>query len=130
MNAPLSRRTVLAAAAGFGLSLQLLAVPAIAADSALNRRRLIVVVCRGGMDGLSVAPPIGDSDYRSLRGDLALNGSALPLDGAFALHPQLTAVHAMAKAGEARIAPAVATHYRARSQFEAQVELETGAAGV
>jgi uncharacterized protein (DUF1501 family) len=121
---------MLATAAGFGLSLQLLAVPAIAADGAANRRKLIVVICRGGMDGLSVAPPVGDGEYRGLRGALALNDAALPLDGTFALHPQLTAVHALAKAGEARIVPAVATPDRARSHFEAQDVLETGAAGV
>ncbi|HEX3366354.1 DUF1501 domain-containing protein [Phenylobacterium sp.] len=125
-----SRRGLLATAAGFGLSLQLLAVPAMAADNELNKKKVIVVICRGGMDGLSVAPPIGDGEYRGLRGGLALNDTALPLDGTFALHPQLTAVHAMAKAGEARIVPAVATPDRARSHFEAQDVLETGAAGV
>ncbi|MGZ6015443.1 MAG: DUF1501 domain-containing protein [Phenylobacterium sp.] len=132
MNAPLnvSRRGLLATAAGFGLSLQLLAVPAVAADAALNKKKVIVVICRGGMDGLSVAPPVGDSEYHGLRGGLALSDTALPLDGTFALHPQLTAVHAMAKAGEARIVPAVATPDRARSHFEAQDVLETGAPGV
>jgi uncharacterized protein (DUF1501 family) len=125
-----TRRGLLATAAGFGLSLQLLAVPAMAADGELNKRKVIVVICRGGMDGLSVAPPVGDGDYHGLRGGLALGDAALPLDGTFALHPQLTAVHALAKAGEARIAPAVATPDRARSHFEAQDVLETGAAGV
>ncbi|HZZ30369.1 MAG TPA: DUF1501 domain-containing protein [Phenylobacterium sp.] len=125
-----TRRGLLATAAGFGLSLQLLAVPAMAADGDLNKRKVIVVICRGGMDGLSVTPPVGDAEYRGLRGSLALSDAALPLDGTFALHPQLTAVHAMAKAGEARIAPAVATPDRARSHFEAQDVLETGAAGV
>ena len=131
MNAPFqpSRRSLLATAAGFGLSLQLLAVPALAAETALNKKKVIVVICRGGMDGLSLAPPIGDSEYQGLRGGLALN-DALPLDGTFALHPQLTTVHAMARAGEARIVPAVATPDRARSHFEAQDVLETGAAGV
>jgi len=124
-----SRRGVLATAAGFGLSLQLLAVPALAADGALNRKKVIVVICRGGLDGLSVAPPVGDGDYRGLRGGLAMT-EALPLDGTFALHPQLTAVHALAKAGQARIVPAVATPDRARSHFEAQDVLESGAAGV
>ena len=132
MNAPLnmSRRGLLATAAGFGLSLQLLAVPAIAADAALNKKKVIVVICRGGMDGLSVAPPVGDSEYHGLRGALAFGSDALPLDSTFALHPQLTAVHAMAQAGEARIVPAVATPDRARSHFEAQDVLETGAPGV
>ncbi|THD66261.1 MAG: DUF1501 domain-containing protein [Phenylobacterium sp.] len=107
-----------------------MAVPAMAADSEANKKKVIVVICRGGMDGLSVAPPVGDSEYRGLRGGLALGETALPLDGTFALHPQLTAVHAMAKAGEARIVPAVATPDRARSHFEAQDVLETGAPGV
>ncbi|HEY8004410.1 MAG TPA: DUF1501 domain-containing protein [Phenylobacterium sp.] len=125
-----SRRGLIATAAGFGLSLQLAAVPALAADGDLNRRKMVVVICRGGLDGLSLAPPVGDSEYRGLRGGLALNDTALPLDGTFALHPQLTAVHALAKAGEARIVPAVATPDRARSHFEAQDVLESGAAGV
>ena len=70
MNAPLniSRRAMLATAAGFGLSLQLLAAPAIAADGTANRKKLIVVICRGGMDGLSVSPPVRDPDYAGLRG--------------------------------------------------------------
>ncbi len=137
MNAPFNpsrpisptRRGLLATAAGFGLTLQLLAVPAFGADASASKKKMIFVICRGGMDGLSVAPPIGDSEYRGLRAGLALD-DALPLDGAFALHPQLTATHALAKAGEARIAPAVATPDRARSHFEAQDVLETGAAGV
>ncbi|MFL5295474.1 MAG: DUF1501 domain-containing protein [Phenylobacterium sp.] len=124
-----SRRGLLATAAGFGLSVQFLGVPALAADADLNRRKMVVVICRGGMDGLSVAPPVGDPEYRSLRGSLAV-ADALPLDGTFALHPQLAAVHALAKAGQARIVPAVATPDRARSHFEAQDVLETGAAGV
>ena len=124
-----SRRGLLATAAGFGLTVQMLGVPAMAADSTANKKKVIVVICRGGMDGLSVAPPIGDSEYKGLRGSLALT-DALPLDGTFALHPQLTSVHALAKAGQARIVPAVATPDRARSHFEAQDVLETGAPGV
>ena len=127
MNAMLStRRGVLAGAAGFGLALELMALPALAADADLARRKMIVMICRGGMDGLSVAPPIGDPEYQGLRGALALNGTALPLDGTFGLHPALTSVQALAQAGEARIVPAVATPDRARSHFEAQDVLESG----
>lgn len=119
----LSRRALAA-----GLALPFLARVAEAAVPA--NRKFVVIVCRGGMDGLSLAPPVGDPDYRGLRGALALGDDALRLDGAFALHPQLTAIHALARAGEARIAPAVATPDRARSHFEAQDVLETGAGGV
>jgi uncharacterized protein (DUF1501 family) len=124
-----SRRGLLATAAGFGLTVQFLGVPALAADAELAKRKVVVIICRGGMDGLSVAPPIGDPEYRSLRGGLVID-DALPLDGTFGLHPQLSATHALAKAGEARIVPAIATPDRARSHFEAQDVLESGAAGV
>lgn len=110
-----------------------LALPFLArvADAAVPRdRKFVVVICRGGMDGLTVAPPVGDPDYRALRGALALGDEALALDGTFALHPSLASIHALARAGEARIAPAVATPDRARSHFEAQDVLETGAPGV
>jgi hypothetical protein len=90
----------------------------------------VVVICRGGMDGLSVAPPVGDSDYQRPARRLALGDTALKLDGTFGLNPALPRIHALAQAGQARIAPAVATPDRARSHFEAQDVLETGAGGV
>jgi uncharacterized protein (DUF1501 family) len=125
-----SRRGVLAAAAAFGVSLQFAATQAFAAtEDDLAKKKLIVVICRGGMDGLSVSPPVGDANYAGLRGPIAV-ADALKLDGTFALHPALAATHALAEAGEARIVPAVATPDRARSHFEAQDVLETGAAGV
>jgi len=124
MTGPFLSRRAFAA----GVSLPFLARVAEAAVPA--GRKLVVIVCRGGMDGLSVAPPVGDPDYRALRGALALGDTALKLDGTFALHPSLPAIHKLAQAGEARIAPAVATPDRARSHFEAQDVLETGAAGV
>jgi uncharacterized protein (DUF1501 family) len=124
MTAPLLSRRAFGLA---GLSLTLMAR---VANAAVPSKKFVVVICRGGMDGLSVAPPIGDPDYRGLRGALALGDDALKLDGTFALHPSLTTIHALAQAGEARIAPAAATPDRARSHFEAQDVLETGAAGV
>ena len=136
MNAPSTSpaAALLAAAAGFGLSAAASsAAPAFAAaDGALAKKKLIVVICRGGMDGLSVAPPVGDPRLpRPARRTLAHR----PTDGPEARRdlrpaPELAAVHALAKAGEARIVPAVATPDRARSHFEAQDVLETGAAGV
>jgi uncharacterized protein (DUF1501 family) len=126
-----SRRGVLAAAGAFGLSLQLLATQSFAAsEGGLEKKKFVFVICRGGMDGLSVSPPVGDPDYQGLRGPIALQGEALKLDGTFALHPALAATYAMATAGEARIAPAIATPDRARSHFEAQDVLESGSAQV
>lgn len=125
-----TRRSLLAAAGGLGLSVAFLG-RAAHADDALARRKLITILARGGMDGLSVAPPVGDPDYAGLRGRIAIPASAaLKLDDTFALHPALAGVHALARKGQARIAPAIASPDRARSHFEAQDVLETGAAAV
>ncbi|WP_425999850.1 DUF1501 domain-containing protein [Caulobacter sp. DWR1-3-2b1] len=128
----MNRRRVLASAAGLGLSVTFLGRPALAGtDSALDKRKLIVVICRGGMDGLSVSPPVGDRDYEGLRRGIAVKPEdGLKLDGTFSLHPALTSVHALALKGQARIAPAVASPDRARSHFEAQDVLESGSAQV
>jgi uncharacterized protein (DUF1501 family) len=124
MSTLLTRRAALASGASviFAASASYAAV-----DKGLARKKLVVIVCRGGMDGLSVAPPIGDSNYEALRREIAIDKTeALKLDGDFALHPKLSAIHALAMKGQARIAPAIATPDRARSHFEAQDVLESG----
>jgi uncharacterized protein (DUF1501 family) len=124
MSTLLTRRGALAA----GASVIFAAHASYAAtEGDLAKKKLVVIVCRGGMDGLSVAPPIGDANYQGLRRDIAIGaGEALKLDGDFGLHPRLSAIHALAVKGEARIAPAIASPDRARSHFEAQDVLESG----
>ena len=135
-NFPCTRRSALLGAASFGLSITFLGRRAFAAsDAGASKRKLVVIVCRGAMDGLSVSPPIGDPDYAGLRHEIAIPGfgeqdGALKLDEAFGLHPKLATVHRMAMEGQARIAPAIATPDRARSHFEAQDVLESGAPAV
>jgi uncharacterized protein (DUF1501 family) len=121
---PLSRRAALAA----GLSATFLGARAMAqGEGAFADRKLVVIVCRGAMDGLSVCPPIGDQNYGSLRGAIAIpSDQALKLDDTFALHPKLANLYALVQAGQARIAPAVAIPERIRSHFEAQDMLENG----
>jgi uncharacterized protein (DUF1501 family) len=132
MNAPLSRRSLLLQAAGLGVTVSFMGGSAFAAaDGPMAKRKMVVVICRGGMDGLTVSPPVGDPDYAGLRGAVAVSpDQALKLDSTFSLHPALESVHALALKGEARIAPAIASPDRARSHFEAQDVLETGAAQV
>ena len=99
------------------------------------RSKLVVIIARGGLDGLSLSPPYGDPNYAALRGPLAYGAPAgedgvLKIDDTFGLHPSMPEVHAMILAGEARIAPAVAIPDRIRSHFEAQDMLENGTAKV
>ena len=132
MTAQMNRRSLLGLGASLGISVSFLGSQAFAASEGdLAKKKLVVVICRGGMDGLSVSPPVGDPDYADLRGSIALKPEqVLKLDDTFGLHPELKAVHALALKGEARIAPAIASPDRARSHFEAQDVLETGASGV
>src|ERR1700749_674616 len=59
-------------------------------------RRLVVVILRGALDGLAAAPPHGDKDYASARGQLALptsgTGAFHDLDGFFGLHPSFASL--------------------------------------
>jgi len=93
--------------------------------------RLVVVILRGALDGLSAVPPYGDADYGRLRGELALappgsSDGALRLDGTFALHPSLPFLHDAYGAGELVVFHAVASPYRERSHFDGQDVLENG----
>ena len=125
----LNRRTLLGASAGAAA----LSFPVFAFGQAqATDKRLLVIILRGGMDGLSAVPVIGDPTYASLRGRLAVQrsgqGAALSLDNTFALHPSLPKMHALYRAGELLPIHACATAYRERSHFDAQNVLETGAA--
>jgi uncharacterized protein (DUF1501 family) len=91
--------------------------------------RFIVVVLRGGMDGLAAVPPVGDPDYAAVRGEVASateGGSALPLEGIFALNAAMPKLHQRYRAGELLVVQAVASPYRERSHFDAQDVLESG----
>jgi uncharacterized protein (DUF1501 family) len=98
-----------------------------------SEARFVLVILRGGLDGLAAVPPYGDAQYRALRSSLALDapgndGGVLKLDGLFGLHPALTNLHAMYGASELSVLHAVATPYRERSHFDAQKVLEAGSA--
>jgi len=95
--------------------------------------RFLAIVLRGGLDGLAVVAPVGDPDWRKLRGDkaLTLDGAspALPLDDFFALNPAMPNLHRLYRAGQALVVHAVATPYRERSHFDGQDVLESGLPG-
>ena len=115
---------------GGALALGTAAMPMLAA--AATDKRLVVVLLRGGLDGLSAAPPIGDPDHERARAGLALPppdalGGALRLDGFFGLHPKLASMAQLYHQGELTVLHAVATSYRDRSHFDGQNMLESGA---
>jgi uncharacterized protein (DUF1501 family) len=95
--------------------------------------RLVVIILRGALDGLSAVGPVGDPTYAGLHGQIALSLSgehaALPLDGFFALNPAMPVFARLYKDGHAAVVHATATAYRERSHFDGQDVLESGHAG-
>jgi uncharacterized protein (DUF1501 family) len=92
--------------------------------------RFVFVILRGGLDGLTAVPALGDPAFAEARGLLgrfeAFETAPRPLDGLFALHPLLPNLHAMHGRGELRVLHATGLPYRERSHFDAQNVLEHG----
>lgn len=93
----------------------------------LGDHRLVVVILRGAMDGLHLVQPLGDPAFALYRPTLAAADGALPLTGPFALHPEMTGMHALWRSGELGFVHATSTPYRdKRSHFDGQDLLEAG----
>ncbi|HSG90888.1 MAG TPA: DUF1501 domain-containing protein [Pseudomonadales bacterium] len=108
-----------------------LAAPQASAASPRRDARFVLVLLRGGMDGLMALPAWGDPHHAGLRGDLGPQapgqaGGALDLDGTFGLHPELRRLHGFWTEGSLLPVHAVASPYRARSHFDAQNVLDIG----
>jgi uncharacterized protein (DUF1501 family) len=121
-----TRRRLLGAAFTSALgpiaTLSMAAAPAQPGDP-----RFVFVILRGGLDGLSAVPAIGDPDFAAARGPLAqFAQTPRALDRTFALHPNLEQLHAMYGRGELAVLHAVGLPYRDRSHFDAQQVLESG----
>ena len=123
----LNRRRLLGAAGAlFGWSF----MPRLASATGARDWRFVTIVLRGGLDGLSAVPPIGEPDYASLRGAIALERGGghpvLPLDDMFGLHPSLPNLGRLYERGDAAVVHAVSSPYRERSHFQGQDVLESG----
>ena len=108
-------------------------VPRFARAAGTADPRLIVIILRGALDGLSAVAPVGDPAYAGLHGQIALSldgdHAAIPLDGFFALHPAMPVFARLYKDNQAAVVHATATGYRERSHFDGQDVLESGYPG-
>ncbi|MDQ0507203.1 DUF1501 domain-containing protein [Xanthobacter agilis] len=126
----LTRRAFMAAAGATALSAPLVSWPYVPRAWGASGRdpRLLVVVLRGGLDGLATVMPVGDPDFAALRNDFRNPklAEAPSLDSLFVLNPALRHLSALYTRKELLLFQAVATPYRARSHFDAQAMLESG----
>ncbi len=128
-NVVLSRRNLLK---GSAASLALWGFRPKTAIAGTRDPRLLTIVLRGGLDGLSMIAPVGDPDYVRLRQQIAMQAtgdkSGLALDGFFALNPNMPFLHSLYQKNQALLAHAIHTPYRGRSHFDGQDVLESGIA--
>jgi len=117
----ISRRSFLRASA----ILTFAALPDFAFGAEVKNGRLLVILLRGGMDGLFAMPAVGDPGLQGLRKDLMPDG-LLKVDGLFALHPALQHVHELYTGGQALLVHGVSYPYTGRSHFEGQDIMESG----
>ena len=94
-------------------------------DVKLTDKRLLVVLLRGGLDGLATIPPLGDKNLSKIRKDVLVQG-ANNLDGFFGIHPNLKFLENEYHSGNAAFVHATSFPYTGRSHFDGQNIMETG----
>ncbi len=96
--------------------------------------RLIVIMLRGAVDGLSVVAPYGDPNYYTARSSIAIAqpgelDGVLRLDAMFGLHPALAVLMPYWERGELGFVHASGSPDQTRSHFDAQDYMESGTPG-
>ncbi len=93
--------------------------------SARSSTPLVVLFLRGGMDGLSLLRPTGDSELDRLRGPLAVAaGSTVDVGDGFGLHPSMARTAARFADRGVAFVPACGLPGASRSHFDAQFAVE------
>ncbi len=101
------------------------------AEPNANTKKLIVILLRGGIDGLNVVVPYGDPNYYALRPTIAVskpgtvNGVA-DLNGYFGLHPAMSPLLPYWQDKSLAFVHASGSPDPSRSHFDAQDYMETG----
>ncbi|QSQ23020.1 DUF1501 domain-containing protein [Pyxidicoccus parkwayensis] len=139
MSSRLSRRHLLRAlgmtGAGLVLAPGFLNRALAASANTPARRAFVTVFLRGGVDGLSLVPPVEDAAYHRARPSLALKSpgsgsdAALKLDGRFGLHPKLEPLLPLWNEGRLAVLHGVGLPEPVRSHFDAQDFVESGTPG-
>jgi uncharacterized protein (DUF1501 family) len=106
-------------------------------DPTENREILVVVFLRGGLDGLSLVPPVDGVDrghYEAARPSLAIPtvgvGAAIDLGGGFGLHPAAAPLFDLYQDGRLAVVQAVGmSDVVNKSHFDAMQFVELGTPG-
>lgn len=106
-------------------SLTLLGSPLFNARAArLKKKNLVVVMLRGGMDGLTAIQP-NDNKMEKVRPDILVTG-VKKLTSDFNIHPRLETFYDCWKGGQGAAVHATSIPYTGRSHFDGQNLMESG----
>ncbi|MBX9692175.1 MAG: hypothetical protein K2Z81_07320, partial [Cyanobacteria bacterium] len=96
-----------------------------------DSEKLIIVLLRGGVDGLNVVVPYGDNKYKQLRPTIGMSRSTglLDLDGYWGLHPSLAALTPLWADKSLGFVHNCGSPDSTRSHFDAQDYMESGVPG-
>ena len=102
-----------------------------------KRKTLIAIFQRGAVDGLNMVVPFGESNYYSVRPNIAIPKpdagnaeSVINLDGLFGLHPQMMAFKPLWDSKRLAIVHAAGSPDNTRSHFDAQDYMESATPGL
>jgi uncharacterized protein (DUF1501 family) len=110
------------------------AATAAGTNDSPTRKKLVVVMLRGAVDGLNVVAPVGDENYLRLRPSIGLaapgmENGALDLDGYFGLHPALASLQPLWQQKKLAFVHASGSPDATRSHFDAQDYMESATPG-
>ncbi len=103
-------------------------------DGGPTKNKMIVVMLRGAVDGLSVVAPYADANYYRMRPAIAVprpgqENGAIDLDGYFGLNPALSSLQPLWRDNKLAFVHASGSPDPTRSHFDAQDYLESGTPG-
>ncbi len=120
----MKRRTFIQASATLS-TLSFAAIPPAWSSPMPDAPRVLFVLLRGGMDGLTAAPPLGDTNYLAIRPNIGIQ-RALRLNADFGLHPELSSLHRLWQSQQLALIHSTGFLYTGRSHFEGQDIMQTG----
>jgi uncharacterized protein (DUF1501 family) len=121
----MQRRTILKHAFSTA-TLSFSGLSALAQSSAQDEKtRLLVIMARGGMDGLTAVPPVADPLLASIRPGILVH-QPLRLTDSFGLHPKMQNLHDLWQKDQLKIVHCTGFSYTGRSHFEGQDVMQSG----
>jgi uncharacterized protein (DUF1501 family) len=120
----MERRTFLQHGLG-SATLSLAGLPMGNAAETADPVKILVVLLRGGMDGLAAVPPIQDPLLAKLRPTINL-ASPFDLGNGFGLHPRLSHLYKLWQDQQLNIIHSTGFAYTGRSHFEGQDVMQSG----